>query len=112
MGQQALGGGKGQVVEQEHRHRRIAGSGRQLLWIGQVVHAELQGYALRQLLSDDVALAPSSSHEGQLRLMERRVKEWRTARAERLLESMRPAGKGTQTVETTNPVATPFEGNT
>jgi hypothetical protein len=40
-----------------------------------------------------MALAPGSYHENQLRSMERRVKEWRTARAERLLGVMRPAGK-------------------
>jgi hypothetical protein len=43
--------------------------------------------------------------------MERRVKEWRTARVERLLGVMRSAGKGTQTEETTNPVATLNSGN-
>ena len=59
-----------------------------------------------------MALAPGSYHEGQLRSMERRVKEWRTARAERLLGVMRSAGKGTQTEEMTNPVATPIEGKT
>jgi hypothetical protein len=44
--------------------------------------------------------------------MERRVKEWRTARAEQLLGTMRSAGKETQTEEMTNPVATPIGGNT
>jgi hypothetical protein len=64
-----------------------------------------------EILRRLMALAPGSYHEGQLRSMERRVKEWRTARAERLLGSMRSAGKGTQTEEMTNPVATPIEGN-
>ena len=62
---------------------------------------------LRQLM----ALAPGRYHEGQLRSMERRVKEWRTARAERLLGSMLSAEKATQTEEMTNPVATPIGGN-
>lgn len=44
-------------------------------------------------------LAPTT--EGQLRSMERCVKEWRTARAERLLASMRSAGKGAQTCRDT-----------
>jgi hypothetical protein len=65
-----------------------------------------------EILRRLMALAPGNYHEGQLRSMERRVKEWRTARAERLLGSMRSAGKGTQTEEMTNPVATPIEGNT
>jgi hypothetical protein len=65
-----------------------------------------------EILRRLMALAPGSYHEGQLRSMERRVKEWRTARAERLLGVMRSAGKGTQTVEMANPVATPIEGNT
>jgi hypothetical protein len=55
-----------------------------------------------------MALAPGSYHEGQLRSMERRVKKWRTARAERLLGVMRSAGKGKQTEEAANPVATPI----
>lgn len=65
-----------------------------------------------EILRRLMALAPGSYHEGQLRSMERRVKEWRTARAERLLGSMRSAGKGAQTEETPNPVATPIGGNT
>ena len=65
-----------------------------------------------ELLRRLMALAPGRYHEGQLRSMERRVKEWRTARAERLLGSMRSAGKETQTEEMTNPVATPTGGNT
>jgi hypothetical protein len=64
-----------------------------------------------EILRRLMALAPGSYHEGQLRSMERRVKEWRTARAERLLGVMRSAGKGTQTEEMTNPVATPMGGN-
>ena len=58
-----------------------------------------------------IRLAPGAYHEGQLRSMERRVKEWRTARAERLLETMRSARKGAQTEETCNPVATPIGGS-
>ena len=65
-----------------------------------------------ELIRRLMALAPGRYHEGQLRSMERRVKEWRTARAERLLGSMRSAGKETQTEEMTNPVATPIGGNT
>jgi hypothetical protein len=65
-----------------------------------------------EILRRFMALAPGRYHEGQLRSMERRVKEWRTARAERLLGSMRSAGKETQTEEMTNPVATPIGGNT
>jgi len=65
-----------------------------------------------EILRRLIALAPGRYHEGQLRSMERRVKEWRTARAERLLGSMRSAGKETQTEEMTNPVATPIGGNT
>jgi len=38
-----------------------------------------------EILRRLMALAPGSYHEGQLRSMERRVKEWRTARAERPL---------------------------
>jgi hypothetical protein len=64
-----------------------------------------------EILRRLMALAPGSYHEGQLRSMERRVKEWRTARAERRLGTMRSAGKGTQTEEMTNPVATPMGGN-
>ena len=64
-----------------------------------------------EILRRLMALAPGSYHEGQLRSMERRVKEWRTARAERLLGAMGSAGKATQTEETTNPVATPIGGN-
>jgi hypothetical protein len=59
-----------------------------------------------EILRRLMALAPGQYHEGQLRSMERRVKEWRTARPERLLGVMRSAGKGTQTEETTNPLAT------
>ncbi len=51
-------------------------------------------------------------HEGQLRSMERRVKEWQTARAERRLGSMRSTGKGTHTEEMPNPVATLIGSNT
>jgi hypothetical protein len=58
-----------------------------------------------------IRLAPDTYHEGQLRSMERRVKEWRTARVERLLGSLRSAGKESETEETSNPVATPIEGN-
>jgi hypothetical protein len=65
-----------------------------------------------EILRRLMALAPGNYHEGQLRSMERRVKEWRTARAERLLGSMRSAGKETQTEEMTNSVATPIRGNT
>ena len=65
-----------------------------------------------EILRRLMALAPGRYHEGQLRSMERRVKEWRTARAERLLGSMRSAGKETQTEEMTNPVVTPIGGNT
>ncbi|MFM7240243.1 MAG: transposase family protein [Cyanobium sp.] len=64
-----------------------------------------------EILRRLMALAPGTYHEGQLRSMERRVKEWRTARAERLLGSLRSAGKGAQTGETPNPVATPKGGN-
>jgi hypothetical protein len=56
-------------------------------------------------------LAICHSVQGQLRSMERRVKEWRTARAERLLGSLRSAGKESETEETSNPVATPIGGN-
>jgi hypothetical protein len=59
-----------------------------------------------------MALVPGKYHEGQLRSMERRVKEWRTARAQRLLGVMRSARKGTQTEETTNSVATLNSSNT
>jgi hypothetical protein len=65
-----------------------------------------------EILRRLMALAAGRYHEGQLRSMERRVKEWRTARAERLLGSMRSAGKGTQTEEMTNPDATAIGGNT
>jgi len=58
-----------------------------------------------------MALAPGRYHEDQLRSMERRVKEWQTAREERLLGVIRSAGKGIQTEETTNPVATLNTGN-
>ncbi|MFN9548027.1 MAG: hypothetical protein ACK6AD_13365 [Cyanobacteriota bacterium] len=64
-----------------------------------------------EILRRLMALAPGSYHEGQLRSMERRVKEWRTARAERLPGVMRSAGKGTETEEMPNPVATPMGGN-
>jgi len=65
-----------------------------------------------EILRRLMALAAGRYHEGQLRSMERLVKEWRTARAERLLGSMRSAGKGTQTEEMTNPDATAIGGNT
>ena len=65
-----------------------------------------------EILRRLMALAAGRYHEGQLRSMERRVKEWRTARAERLLGSMRSAGKGTQSEEMTNPDATAIGGNT
>jgi hypothetical protein len=61
-----------------------------------------------EILRRLMALVPGRYHEGQLRSMERRVKEWRTVRAERLVGVMRSAGKGTQTEETANPVATPI----
>ncbi|HBH72418.1 MAG TPA: hypothetical protein DDY43_03035 [Synechococcales bacterium UBA10510] len=47
-----------------------------------------------EILRRLMALAPGSYHEVQLRSMERRVKEWRTARAERLLGVMRLAENG------------------
>ena len=40
-----------------------------------------------EILRRLIRLALGTYHEGQLRSMERRVKEWRTARAERLLGS-------------------------
>ncbi len=42
-----------------------------------------------EILRRLMALAPESYHEGQQRSMERRVREWRAARAERLLAGMR-----------------------
>jgi hypothetical protein len=50
-----------------------------------------------EILRRLIQLAPEKYHEGQLRSMERRVREWRTARAEQLLEGMRAAGKGPRT---------------
>jgi hypothetical protein len=64
-----------------------------------------------EILRRLIRLAPGTYHEGQLRSMERRVREWRTARAERLLGLMRSARKVAQTEETSNSVATPIGGN-
>jgi len=69
------------------------------------------GMNAAEILRRLIRLAPGTYHEGQLRSMERRVKEWRTARAERLLGSLRSAGKESETEETSNPVATPIGGN-
>jgi hypothetical protein len=74
-----------------------------LEWEATMTAAEI----LRRL----IRLAPGTHHEGQLRSMERRVREWLTARAERLLGSMRSARKGAQTEEGPNPVATTIGGN-
>ncbi len=64
-----------------------------------------------EILRRLIRLAPGTYHEGQLRSMERRVREWRAARAEHLLGSMRSAGKEAKTEETPNPVATLIGGN-
>jgi hypothetical protein len=64
-----------------------------------------------EILRRLIRLAPGTYHEGQLRSMERRVKEWRTARAEQLLEGMRGTRKRTPTGKRTIPVATPMIGN-
>ncbi|WP_185464657.1 MULTISPECIES: hypothetical protein [unclassified Synechococcus] len=65
-----------------------------------------------EILRRLIRLAPEKYHEGQLRSMERRVREWRAARAEQLLEGMRVAGKGVPTGKRPIPVATPIGGNT
>jgi hypothetical protein len=65
-----------------------------------------------EILRRLIRLAPEKYHEGQLRSMERRVREWRTARAEQLLDGMRAVGKGAPTGERPIPVATPIGGNT
>lgn len=59
---------------------------------------------LRRLM----ALAPESDHEGQQRSMERRVREWRAARAERLLAAMRSTGIEAATEEMTESVTSPL----
>jgi hypothetical protein len=65
-----------------------------------------------EILRRLIRLAPEQYHEGQLRSMERRVREWRCARAEQLLEGMRAAGKAVPTGERSIAVATPISGNT
>lgn len=65
-----------------------------------------------EMLRRLMALAPGCYHEGQLRSIERRVKERRTAGVERLLGTMRSARKGTQIEEMTNAGATAIGGNT
>lgn len=69
------------------------------------------GMTAAEILRRLIRLAPGTYHEGQLRSMERRVKEWRTARAERLLGSLRSAGKESEIEEKANLVATPMGGN-
>jgi len=69
------------------------------------------GINAAEILRRLIRLAPGTYHEGQLRSMERRVKEWRTARAEQLLEGMRGTGKRSPTGKRTIPVATPIGGN-
>ncbi|MEB3349382.1 MAG: hypothetical protein VKO00_05115 [Cyanobacteriota bacterium] len=69
------------------------------------------GMTAATILRRLIRLAPGTYHDGQLRSMERRVKEWRTARAERLLGSLRSAGMESETEEKANPVATPMGGN-
>ncbi len=64
-----------------------------------------------EILRRLIQLAPEKYHEGQLRSMERRVREWRTAHAEQLLDGMRAVGKGAPTGERPIPVATPIGGN-
>jgi hypothetical protein len=58
-----------------------------------------------------MALAPGHYHEGQARSMERRVREWRAARSERLLGTMRSTEMVDATEETAHGVATPIGGN-
>ena len=53
-----------------------------------------------------MALATGPHYERQLRSLQRHVREWRAARAERLLGASRSAVKEMQTEETINPVAT------
>jgi hypothetical protein len=69
------------------------------------------GMNAAEVLRRLIRLAPDTYHEGQLRSMERRVKEWRAARAERLLGTLRSAGKDSETEKTSNSVATPIGGN-
>ena len=47
-----------------------------------------------EILRRLIRLAPCNYHEGQLRSMEGRVKEWRTARAEQRLGVMRNSREG------------------
>ncbi|MEO1003825.1 MAG: hypothetical protein AAFX65_12030 [Cyanobacteria bacterium J06638_7] len=65
-----------------------------------------------EILRRPIQMATETYHEGQLRSMERRVREWRCARAEQLLEGMRAVGMGAQTGKRPIPVATPIGGNT
>ncbi|MFM9100190.1 MAG: hypothetical protein ACKOPS_02150, partial [Cyanobium sp.] len=69
------------------------------------------GMNAAEILRRLIRLAPGAYHEGQLRSMERRVKEWRTARAERLLGSLRSAGKESETEDTSTSGATPLGGH-
>ena len=62
---------------------------------------------LRRLM----ALAPGHYHEGQQRSMERRVREWRAARTERLLGAMRSLEMVAATEEIADGVATPISDN-
>jgi hypothetical protein len=65
-----------------------------------------------EILRRLIRLAPEQYHEGQLRSLERRVREWRAARAEQLLVRMRNAGERVPTGERSISVATPNGGNT
>jgi hypothetical protein len=62
---------------------------------------------LRRLM----ALAPGTSHNGQQRPMERRIREWPAVRAERALGAMRSKGTGALTEEMTECVTKPIGSN-
>ncbi len=64
-----------------------------------------------EVLRGLMALAPGHYHEGQLRSIKRRVREWRAARAERLLGAIRSSGMLAATEEIADGVATPISGN-
>jgi hypothetical protein len=65
-----------------------------------------------EILRRLIRLAPGTYHEGQLRSMERRVKEWRTVQSEQSdcwVAAISREGVGDR--KKANPVATPIGGN-
>jgi hypothetical protein len=67
--------------------------------------------SVAEVLRRLMALAPGNYHQAQQRSMERRVREWRAARTERLLGAMRSAEMVAATEEIADGVAIPISGN-